>query len=385
MKREIELYLHIPFCVKKCAYCDFLSAPAKDPVKEEYIKAMGKELKFWGGKLGRVAVPTIFIGGGTPSLLSAAQITFLLDCVRTYFEVKTDAEITMEMNPGTVDRDDLWGYQKAGVNRISIGLQSVDNKELKLLGRIHTYEEFLDTYKEVRACGFENVNVDLISAIPGQTEESFEKSLHTVANLEPEHISVYSLIVEEGTPFYEKYGEGKSQEYALPSEETERTMYRRTKEILGKYGYERYEISNYAKPGYACRHNIGYWQRSEYLGIGIGAASLLGNERFSNVSDLKEYLSLAEKEPYSNKVKGKETIDMAEEMEEFMFLGLRMQKGISLKKFEQTFQLSLEEVYGETIERLKKQKLLVEKGDFIALTDFGIDISNYVFVEFMKK
>ena len=385
MKREIELYIHIPFCVKKCAYCDFLSSPADEAVKKAYVKALELEIAFWGQKLENTTVSTIFIGGGTPSLLSGEQMETLLLCVRRSFRVEKDAEITMEMNPGTVNDKNLIRYKKAGVNRISIGLQSAKNEELQKLGRIHTFQEFLDTYKAVRACGFENVNVDLISAIPGQTRESFEESLHIVACLEPEHISAYSLIVEEGTPFYEKYGDGKPKERDLPSEEEERAMYKRTKEILEKYGYERYEISNYAKDGFACRHNIGYWERKEYIGVGIGAASFLGKERFSNIRKIDQYLAYAKERSFEKMVSEREILDMSQEMEEFMFLGLRMQKGISAAKFQETFGCPLDEVYGKEIAKLKKQGLLKEKGENFSLTDFGIDISNYVFVEFMNK
>ncbi len=385
MKREIELYIHIPFCVKKCAYCDFLSSPADEAVKKAYVKALELEIAFWGQKLENTTVSTIFIGGGTPSLLSGEQMETLLQCVRRSFRVEKNAEITMEMNPGTVNHKNLILYKKAGVNRISIGLQSAKNEELQKLGRIHTFQEFLDTYKAVRACGFENVNVDLISAIPGQTRESFEESLHIVARLEPEHISAYSLIVEEGTPFYEKYGDGKPKERELPSEEEERAMYKRTKEILEKYGYERYEISNYAKDGFACRHNIGYWERKEYIGVGIGAASFLGKERFSNIRKIDQYLAYAKEGAFEKMVSEREILDMPQEMEEFMFLGLRMQKGISAAKFQETFGCPLDEVYGKEIAKLKKQGLLQEKGENFFLTDFGIDISNYVFVEFMNK
>lgn len=385
MKREIELYIHIPFCVKKCAYCDFLSAPAGDEVKKTYVKALESEIAFWGEKLEDTTLSTVFIGGGTPSLLAGEQMETLLECVRRSFRMEKNAEITMEMNPGTVNNKNLMLYKKAGVNRISIGLQSAKDEELKMLGRIHTFDQFVDTYQAVRTCGFENVNVDLISAIPGQTRESFDESLHRVALLKPEHISAYSLIVEEGTPFYEKYGEGKPGENELPSEEEERAMYKRTKEILGQYGYERYEISNYAKPGFECRHNIGYWERKEYIGVGVGSASFLGKERFSNIRNIDQYLVYTNEKAFEKIVSEREILDVTQEMEEFMFLGLRMQKGISTAKFQQAFGCPLYQVYGKEIEKLKKQGLVQEKEGNVFLTDFGIDISNYVFVEFMNK
>ena len=383
MKREIELYIHIPFCVKKCAYCDFLSSPADEAVKKAYVKALELEIAFWGQKLENTTVSTIFIGGGTPSLLSGEQMETLLQCVRRSFRVEKDAEITMEMNPGTVNDKNLIRYKKAGVNRISIGLQSAKNEELQKLGRIHTFQEFLDTYKAVRACGFENVNVDLISAIPGQTRESFEESLHIVARLEPEHISAYSLIVEEGTPFYEKYGDGKPKERDLPSEEEERAMYKRTKEILEKYGYERYEISNYAKDGFACRHNIGYWERKEYIGVGIGAASFLGKERFSNIRKIDQYLAYAKERSFEKMVSEREILDMSQEMEEFMFLGLRMMDGISRERFAQTFGTQIEAVYQEVLLHLTEEGLLEKRAGRIYLTERGQDVSNYALAQFL--
>lgn len=245
--RLLELYIHIPFCKKKCKYCDFLSGPSTADKRESYVKAFVRifaHTRTWR----RLAVLSVSLfGGGTPSTLTAFQMQQIFSAVRDTFVVEENAEITVEMNPGTVDREKLSGYKKCGINRLSIGLQSTKNRELQILGRIHTYEEFLETYHMARAEGFENINVDLMSAIPGQSLTDWEENLKTVAELAPEHISAYSLIVEEGTPFYEEYGEGRHAD-ELPDEETERKMYWRTKEILSKYGYERYEISNYAKP-----------------------------------------------------------------------------------------------------------------------------------------
>lgn len=361
--RPLELYIHIPFCVKKCKYCDFLSGPSTADQRESYVKSLCRDIRSYAELAKAYRVISIFVGGGTPSTLTGEQMQDIFTAVRDTFLIEEDAEITIEMNPGTVDEEKLSGYKKCGINRLSIGLQSTQNRELQILGRIHTYEEFLETYWLVRAEGFKNVNIDLMSAIPGQNLSDWEESLRTVAELGPEHISAYSLIVEEGTPFYEEYGEGRHAE-ELPDEETERKMYWRTKEILAEYGYGRYEISNYAKPGYACRHNIGYWKRTEYLGIGTGAASLIDNCRF-NYGEEPQKLSVSE------------------QMEETMFLGLRMMKGVSKKTFLERYGESMESIYGNVITDMEQKGLLENGTEFVKLTDHGIDVSNYVMSEFL--
>ncbi|MDD6442540.1 MAG: radical SAM family heme chaperone HemW [bacterium] len=374
--RLLELYIHIPFCVKKCAYCDFLSGPSDEKSRERYVELLCEEIQVCRGKVEEYQVSTVFFGGGTPSVLQGEQIKRIMETLRKVFVFETDAEISMEMNPGTVTSEKLVAYREAGINRLSIGLQSVQDEELKLLGRIHTYDEFLHSYELARKAGFENINIDLISAIPGQTVSSWAETLKTIVELEPEHISAYSLIIEEGTPFFEKYGEGFGQEM-LPSEDEEREMYRQTKQILHEAGYERYEISNYAKEGRECRHNIGYWERAPYLGFGIGAASLFEETRSANPSNIEEYRTSFEKKFQAEK------LSVEEQIEEFMFLGLRMMKGISKQKFAEAFGKEIEEIYGKQIERLKKAELLEENDDRIYLTEKGIDISNSVFVEFM--
>lgn len=374
--RLLELYIHIPFCVKKCAYCDFLSGPSDEKSRERYVELLCEEIQVCRGKVEKYQVSTVFFGGGTPSVLQGEQIKRIMETLRKVFVFETDAEISMEMNPGTVTSEKLVAYREAGINRLSIGLQSVQDEELKLLGRIHTYDEFLHSYELARKAGFENINIDLISAIPGQTVSSWAETLKTIVELEPEHISAYSLIIEEGTPFFEKYGEGFGQEM-LPSEDEEREMYRQTKQILHEAGYERYEISNYAKEGRECRHNIGYWERAPYLGFGIGAASLFEETRSANPSNIEEYRTSFEKKFQAEK------LSVEEQIEEFMFLGLRMMKGISKQKFAEAFGKEIEEIYGKQIERLKKAELLEENDDRIYLTEKGIDISNSVFVEFM--
>ena len=326
------------------------------------------EIRAWGESLPGRKISTVFIGGGTPSLLNAGQIRHLMQTVRDSFQVEKKAEITMEANPGTVSFDRLKGYLEAGVSRLSFGLQSMQEEELQYLGRIHSREDFLSGFEAARAAGFQNISVDLMSGIPKQTMESFEDTLRKTAKLGPEHISAYGLIIEEGTPFYEMYGEkGREREQhagELPDEETERKMYHRTREILEGYGFLRYEISNYAKPGFSCRHNLGYWDRTEYLGIGTGAASLIGHERW-------------------NQGEEKTTLSMQDEMEEYMFLGLRKMEGVSRRRFRVLFGCEMETVYGQVLENMQKKNLLECAGDFVRLTEFGIDVSNYVMSEFL--
>lgn len=372
----LELYIHIPFCVKKCAYCDFLSGPSDEKSRERYVELLCEEIQMCRGKVEEYQVSTVFLGGGTPSVLQGEQIKRIMETLRKVFVFEENAEITIEMNPGTVTEEKLVAYKEAGINRLSIGLQSVHEEELKLLGRIHTFDEFLCSYKMARKTGFRNINIDLISAIPGQTVFSWAKTLKTIVDLNPEHISAYSLIIEEGTPFYETYGEGPGQAL-LPSEEEEREMYWQTKQILHEAGYERYEISNYSKKGCECRHNIGYWERTPYLGFGIGAASLFEETRYANPSDIEEYRTSFKKKFQAEK------LSIEEQMEEFMFLGLRMMKGISKQRFAKNFGREIEVIYGKQIEKLTKSELLEEKDDRIYLTEKGIDISNSVFVEFM--
>ena len=385
MGKEMEIYVHIPFCVRKCAYCDFLSGPANKETIDNYVEALMNEIRGvpkWNTPLSLFDnVTSVFIGGGTPSILEGAQIEKLLQTLREKFNIDANAEITIEINPGTVQRDKLKCYKKAGINRISFGLQSTNDDELKLLGRIHTYEEFLESYKMARECGFDNINVDLISAIPNQSILSWEMSLRKIVELEPEHISAYSLIVEEGTPFAEQYGEGTPKHYELPTEEEERQMYRRTETILNDAGFHRYEISNYAKEGKECKHNLGYWERKNYLGLGLGASSLIENVRFKNIDDIKIYM-----EKSHNPSETKEYVEeltKKEQMEEFVFLGLRKMQGISLVTFESIFGKMLMEVYGENIERMQKEQLLEIENEYLKLTQRGIDISNYVIAEIL--
>lgn len=384
MVRELELYVHIPFCVRKCAYCDFLSAPADEALRQEYVEALIREITGYKKMYQDCYVSTVFVGGGTPSILSPGQFRGIFSALRDSFRIEPEAEVTLEANPGTVTEAKLLAWKEAGVNRISIGLQSTRDEELRMLGRIHDYQQFLDTWKLLLKAGMKNVNIDLISAIPGQTLESWRETLRKTAELEPEHLSVYSLIIEEGTPFYDRYGKAavRNAPYPpLPDEETERLIYEETGEILREYNYTRYEISNYAKPGYECRHNIGYWQRKEYLGIGLGASSLIGQTRFRHISDLKKYLT--EAGDVQKLCEEKELLRVQDEMEEFMFLGLRMMCGVNKSEFFRLFGSQIEEIYGKPLKKLEENALLEIKGDQIRLTGRGIDISNYVFEQFL--
>lgn len=392
--KPLELYIHIPFCISKCKYCDFLSAPSSEEERTDYVKSLCEEIRSYENLARAYCVVSIFVGGGTPSILKASQMESIFNAIKETFLLISNAEITLEINPGTVDSDKLKCYKNIGINRLSIGLQSADNDELKSLGRIHTYEDFLCTYKMAREEGFSNINVDLMSAVPGQTVETWEKTLHVVSVLKPEHISAYSLIIEEGTPFYELYAEQadrnkkaeierkklheKEEKLPLPDEETERQMYWRTKEILEKYGYHHYEISNYAKEGFACRHNLGYWERMEYLGIGAGASSLLNNRRWMQSENVRTFA-----EESKERMEEAELLTETEQMEEFMFLGLRKMEGVSKTEFQRQFQVLIDEIYGKVTAELCQEGLLEEEGDFVRLTERGIDISNYVMSEFL--
>ena len=369
----VEIYIHIPFCIRKCDYCDFLSGPSGPKEQADYVQALLREIQAVEEGEGR-SVSSIFIGGGTPSVLDERLLGDILREIRNRFKMEEDAEITIEVNPGTANIGKLQAYREMGINRLSIGLQSPQDRELKILGRIHNYEQFLETYQEARTVGFDNINIDLMSAIPDQTYEGWVKNLRTVAELEPEHISAYSLIVEEGTPF-------AARKLNLPDEDTEYNMYEATAQILKEYGFEQYEISNYARKGRECRHNVGYWTRQDYLGFGLGASSLYGKERFANTADMKKYL---ENSRNPEKIREKEpSLIREDEMAEFMFLGLRMTKGISKADFQRCFGCTIESVYGEVLEKYESMELLLEKDGRIFLSREGIHVSNSIMAEFL--
>lgn len=378
MNGGMELYLHMPFCVRKCAYCDFLSFPTDQETQNLYTRRLREDIDAMGKKYGDIPVDTIFIGGGTPSVPDSALIVGIMEHVRKAFHVAEDAEISMEANPGTVTREKLTDYRRAGINRLSFGLQSANDRELKLLGRIHTWAEFLESFHLARECGFTNINIDLMSALPGQTRESWKDTLKRVTDLNPEHISAYSLIIEDGTPFGEKYGSEEGRKL-LPDEDSEREMYHETKRFLRDCGYERYEISNYAKPGRACRHNIGYWTGVPYLGLGLGASSYMDGCRFAVNSDMKQYLE--EKPGMFTDVEKLTKKDMEEE---FFYVGLRMTAGVSLSEFERRFGVSAKDVYPGLMETLVEEKAAVFQGDRFVLTDYGLDVSNYIMAQFLQ-
>ena len=378
MNGGMELYLHMPFCVRKCAYCDFLSFPSGAKTQRMYAKRLMEDIGVMGKRYGEIPVETIFIGGGTPSVPDSGLIVEIMEHVRHAFHVADGAEISMEANPGTVTREKLTDYRKAGINRLSFGLQSANDRELKLLGRIHTWAEFLESFMLARECGFANLNIDLMSALPGQTCESWKETLSRVTDLDPEHISAYSLIIEEGTPFGERYGSEEGRKL-LPDEDSEREMYHETKRFLKDCGYERYEISNYAKPGRECRHNIGYWTGVPYLGLGLGASSYLDGCRFTVNPDMKQYLE--EKPGMFTDIEKLTKKDMEEE---FFYVGLRMTAGVSLSEFERRFGISAKEVYPGLMETFVKEKAARFEGDRFVLTDYGLDVSNYIMAQFLQ-
>lgn len=368
--------------MQKCVYCDFLSAPADDETKEKYVMSLIKEINISDDSIrDNYQVNTIFFGGGTPSAIAPHFIEQILDNLRKKYDVSPYAEITIECNPGTLNDEKCILYRECGINRISFGLQSANDEELKMLGRIHDMKDFYTSYDLAGKYGFNNINIDIMSAIPGQTIESYQKTLDTVMAFKPSHISSYSLIIEDGTFLKENINKFP----ALPSEDDERLMYEMTGEIFEKNGYNRYEISNYSKAGYECAHNLKYWNRDEYIGFGIGAASLLGDYRFSNIRSLKDYIAILNGKDCELKAIREENVFMTHEdvMEEFMFLGLRKTAGISIRDFKTKCGKELMDVYKDVVDKNIKAGLLIKNGDSIKLTPYGIDISNTVMSDFM--
>lgn len=381
-RRELGIYVHIPFCARKCAYCDFLSFPADAMLQRRYFRSLRQEIASFS-LTGDYEAVSVYVGGGTPSLPCPEEITQTLEQIRRVFCVREDAEITIECNPGTLDRERLAVYRRAGFNRLSIGLQSADHTLLKALGRIHSWETFLEEYENAREAGFENINVDLMYGLPGQSLSSFAGTLSEVAALRPEHVSAYSLIIEEGTPFWERYHEDDEAKRRgdrplfLPDEDTEDRMTRMLKDSLREIGMYRYEISNYAIPGKESRHNTGYWIRREYAGFGLGASSQIGKSRCRNTPLLEAYLEtplLREEET----LLGRE-----DEISETMILGLRMTEGVDLVRFEEQFQVRAEDLFAKEIGQFRKMGLLELSGRHLRLTDRGFDVSNLVMCEFL--
>ena len=372
--REISLYIHIPFCKQKCLYCDFPSYSGKERFMDEYIDALNKEIL---QKAKKYSINSIFIGGGTPSYLKDSSLQSLLATLNK-LNLKENVEFTVECNPGTLNKKNLEIMKKYNVNRISMGLQSTKNSILKEIGRIHSYEEFKNNYFLAREIGFDNINVDLMFGLPNQTFEDWKESLEEIAKLEPDHISAYSLIIEEGTHFYNLYEQNKLN---LPEEDKERLMYLSTKDILNKYGYHQYEISNFAKIGKECFHNKVYWKCNEYLGLGVSASSFIDEKRIKNIDDIQEYIEKINNN--ENVVEEIHVNDINDDMEEFIFMGLRMIEGIKINEFKKRFNKDIYEVYGDIIEKNIKKELLICDSEKLFLSSRGMEISNYVMSDFI--
>lgn len=371
--KELGIYVHIPFCKKKCDYCDFISYSSKNSFIEEYVEQLKKEIILNKEKANNYFITTIYIGGGTPSFINSSFIAQILKVVKENYNVNQNAEITIEVNPGTVTLEKLEEYKKTGINRLSIGLQETDNSLLKLIGRIHTYEEFLEAYKLARKVGFNNINVDLMIGLPKQTIENVEKSLKKIIELNPEHISVYSLIVEEGTPIEKKINNG---ELNLPEEEMERQEYWKVKEKLEEAGFKHYEISNFAKEGFESKHNLNCWLQKEYFGFGVAAHSYFEGKRYSNIETIEEYLK-------EQKYMVHEIQNIEDMMKEYMLLGLRKIDGVQISEFKNKFQDNPIIVFKNELNKLVKESLLEVDLDNIRLTNKGIDLANQVWEEFI--
>lgn len=372
--KEMSLYIHIPFCKQKCLYCDFPSYAGKENLIDEYITALNKEIL---NKCLDFKIISIFIGGGTPSYLDERNLESLLKTINL-LNLEDNIEFTVECNPGTLNEEKLRIMKKHNVNRISMGLQSTNDSLLKEIGRIHTFEEFKKNYYQARKAGFENINIDLMFGLPDQSLEDWKKTLEDAVSLNPDHMSAYSLIIEEGTCFYKLYNNDKLN---LPSEDDERNMYLMTKEILNRHGYHQYEISNYSKDKKECFHNKVYWKCNEYLGIGVSASSFIDEKRFKNIDDIRNYIE---------KIKNNEDVteevhvnDIKDDMEEFMFMGLRMIEGISLKEFKKRFGRDVYDVYDDAIKNNVKRGLLVIDSEKLYLSSNGIEVSNYVMSDFI--
>lgn len=367
--KKVALYVHIPFCKQKCLYCDFPSYSHKEELMEEYVEALSKEIL---EKTKEYKIESLFIGGGTPSYLSNENLKFLLDTINKIDFVE-NAEKTMECNPGTVNKEKLEIIFYGGINRISFGLQSTNNEILKKIGRIHTYEEFKENYILARKIGFQNINIDMMFGLPNQSLNIWLESLKEVVELNPDHISSYSLIIEEGTPFYSLYDKDLLD---LPSEEEERAMYEKGRDFLESKGYNQYEISNYAKDNKECFHNKIYWQCKEYIGVGVSSSSYIDGKRIKNIDNIKKYIKNINE---NNSIIDEELENTEkDEIEEFMFMGLRMIKGIEEKEFENRFGKKVDELYKEIIEKHIKNGLLIRKGGRIFLSKKGIELSNIV-------
>ena len=388
-QKEIEIYIHIPFCKKKCNYCDFCSYENREDFIPEYIKYLLQEIQEVGEINQKAAesgiddlffVKNIYIGGGTPSFIESSYIVQILETIKQYYKVDNQAEITIEVNPGTVTLEKLADSKRAGVTRLSIGVQSIQEPLLKSIGRIHNYYDFLDTYRFAREIEFQNINVDLMIGLPNQTLWEVEDSLGEVISLEPEHISVYSLIVEENTKLQKQIDEGILR---LPAEEIERKMYWKVKEILEQNEYNHYEISNFAKNGYESKHNMNYWNQKEYIGFGVAAHSYTNEIRYSNVESVEEYIQNFKMGKQEDNFVFHEKQNIISKQKEYMLLGLRKIKGVSIQEFKNKFVENPIYLYHTELEKLVNEELLEIDGDYIKLTNKGLDLANLVWEEFV--
>lgn len=363
------LYIHIPFCVKKCDYCDFVSYTNCEKKYKSYIETLIGEMCQYKGE----RINSVFIGGGTPTVLTAEMLEFLLKSIQEIFLLSNDCEFSIEANPKTLDKKKLIVLKNGGVNRLSIGVQSFNDDELKQIGRIHTAEDAYNTVCMAKNMGFDNINLDLMSALPFQTEEKLMYSLKKAVSLNPTHISCYSLIIEDGTPLEKRYSRG---EVTIPNEVDDRAMYRLVCGYLEQNGYKQYEISNFAKKDYECKHNIKYWKCEEYIGVGTAAHSYIGNVRFYNTENIEMYMN-------GEYRAGEEILDISDKIEEFMIMGLRMKDGISQTEFKIRFGKDINDVYSDIINKFQNNGLILKNKDRLYLSERGIDISNSVLCEFI--
>ena len=389
-EKNVGLYIHIPFCKHKCEYCDFKSYAGKENLIDTYIKWLKHEIQEVGegnrwdyqNNIDDLAiVKTIYIGGGTPSFIDEEHIKQIIETIRKFYTTHKDVEITIEVNPGTVNNSKLETYKETGINRISIGLQSTHNKLLKEMGRIHTFEQFLETYNLARKIGFENINVDLMLGLPSQSKQELEESLKEIIKIQPEHISIYSLIVEEGTPFYNKL---LRNELKLPDESLEREMYWKTKRMLENEGYVHYEISNFAKLGNESKHNLDCWNQKEYVGFGVAAHSYIDDVRYGNIGNVEEYIKNCENGEFGkNKVIDEVENDIFSKEKEFMLIGLRKIEGVLIQDFKNKFGENPIFVFKDELKKLVDENLLIVDFDRIKLTNKGLDLANIVWKNFV--
>ena len=375
----LGLYIHVPFCAQKCNYCDFNSYKKEEKnQKTDYLISIRKEMELYKEEFKSKEFTSVFLGGGTPSILTPEELTTLMENIYSNFNIGKDAEITMECNPGTLDKVKLKAIKSLGINRLSMGLQVTQDHHLKYIGRIHTYEQFEKNYKDAIEVGINNINVDLMYSLPNQSFDEWKETLNKIINLNPSHISAYSLILEEGTKFYDMY---LNKEFELNDEEVDINIYNYTIDTLCKNGYHQYEISNYSKEGYECKHNIVYWQCDNYLGLGPGASGYINNYRYSNICDIKGYNKCLEYD--KRPIEEKNILSKKDEMEEFIFMGFRMNKGINLDEFYKRFNIDFKHRYNDILGKLKNLNLIIEQNNNIILTQRGREVSNTVFVEFI--